>query len=124
MGILLKDGLIIRALPSLARLALGPFGLWSRSSATNTCCSSSSAPSSPPSDTSVYLPSGRSTQGCKCKIYLTIFNLISYNQQMTTMGCMVDQAHLDKNTFSILFQKGTICSSLLFILFDSDCVHI
>jgi hypothetical protein len=40
------------------------------------------------------------------------------------MGCMVDHIHLDKNTFSILFQKGTICSSLLFILFDSDCVHI
>jgi hypothetical protein len=40
------------------------------------------------------------------------------------MGCMVDHIHLDKNTFSILFQKGTICSSLSIILFDSDCVHI
>jgi hypothetical protein len=40
------------------------------------------------------------------------------------MGCMVDHIHLDKNTFSILFQKGNICSSLLVILFDSDCVHI
>jgi hypothetical protein len=43
---------------------------------------------------------------------------------MITMGCMVDHIHLDKNTFNILFQKGTICGSLLFILFDSDCVHI
>jgi hypothetical protein len=25
-----------------------------------------------------------------------IFNLINYNQQMTTMGCMVDHIHLDK----------------------------
>jgi hypothetical protein len=33
---------------------------------------------------------------------------MNYNQQMTTMGCMVDHIHLDKNTFSILFQKGTI----------------
>jgi hypothetical protein len=48
------------------------------------------------SGTSVYLPSGRSTRGCKCKIYLTIFNLINYNQQMTTMGCMVDHIHPDK----------------------------
>jgi hypothetical protein len=32
------------------------------------------------------------------------------------MGCMVDHIHLDKNTFNILFQKGTICSSLLLIL--------
>jgi hypothetical protein len=24
---------------------------------------------------------------------------------MTTMGCMVDHMHLDKNTFNILFQK-------------------
>jgi hypothetical protein len=52
------------------------------------------------------------------------FDLIGYNQQRKTMGCMVDHIHLDKNTFSILFQKGTICSSLLIILFDSDCVHI
>jgi hypothetical protein len=44
------------------------------------------------------------------------FNLLNYNQQMTTMGCMADHIHLDKNTFSILFQKGTICSSLLIIL--------
>jgi hypothetical protein len=52
------------------------------------------------------------------------FYLINYNQQMTTMGCMVDHIHLDKNTFSILFQKGTICSSLLFIPFYNDYVHI
>jgi hypothetical protein len=50
--------------------------------------------------------------------------LINYKQQMTTMGCMVDHIHLHKNTLSILFQKGTICGSLLIILFDSDCVHI
>jgi hypothetical protein len=85
--------------------------------------SSSSAPSSP-SGTSVYLPSGRSTRRCKCKIYLIIFNLTNYNQRLTTMGCMVDHIHLDKNTFNKLFQKETVCSSLLIILFDSDCVHI
>jgi hypothetical protein len=43
---------------------------------------------------------------------------------MTTRGVFVGHIHLDKNTFSILFQKGTICNSLLNILFDSDCVHI
>jgi hypothetical protein len=43
---------------------------------------------------------------------------------MTTMKSMVGHIHLDKNTFSILIQKGTICGSLLFILFYSDCVHI
>jgi hypothetical protein len=43
---------------------------------------------------------------------------------MKTMGCMVDHIHVDKNTFNILFQKGTICSSLLIIPFDSDRVHI
>jgi hypothetical protein len=52
------------------------------------------------------------------------FNLINYDQQMTTIGCMVDHIHRDKNTFSIPFQKGTICGSLLFILFYSNCVHI
>jgi hypothetical protein len=43
---------------------------------------------------------------------------------MTIRGVCVGHIHLDKNTFSILFQKGTICNSLLKILFDSDCVHI
>jgi hypothetical protein len=43
---------------------------------------------------------------------------------MAVMGCMVEHIHLDKNTFNILFQKGTICNSLLNILFGSDCVHI
>jgi hypothetical protein len=43
---------------------------------------------------------------------------------MTTMGCMVDHIHLDIHTFNILFQKGTICDSLLIILFDSDSLHI
>jgi hypothetical protein len=41
---------------------------------------------------------------------------------MVTMGCMVYHIHLDNNTYSS--NKGTICSALLFILFDSDCVHI
>jgi hypothetical protein len=36
----------------------------------------------------------------------------------------VGHIHLDKNTFGILFRKGTICNSLLIILFDGDCVHI
>jgi hypothetical protein len=35
---------------------------------------------------------------------------------MTTMGVLVGHIHLDKNTLSILFQKGTICNSLLDIL--------
>jgi hypothetical protein len=43
---------------------------------------------------------------------------------MTTIGVLVGHIHLDKNTFSILFQKGTICSSLIDVIFDSDCVHI
>jgi hypothetical protein len=43
---------------------------------------------------------------------------------MTTIGALVEHIHLDKNTFSILFQKGTICSSLLNILSDSYGVHI
>jgi hypothetical protein len=43
---------------------------------------------------------------------------------MTIKGVLVGHIHLDKNTFSILFQKETICDSLLDILFDGDCVHI
>jgi hypothetical protein len=43
---------------------------------------------------------------------------------MTIKGVLVGHIHLDKNTFSILFQKGTICDSLLDILFDGYCVHI
>jgi hypothetical protein len=40
------------------------------------------------------------------------------------MGVLVGHILQDKNTFSILFQKGTICNSLLDILFDGDGVHI
>jgi hypothetical protein len=43
---------------------------------------------------------------------------------VTIKGVLVGHIHLDKNTFSILFHKGTICNSLLIILFDGDCVHI
>jgi hypothetical protein len=43
---------------------------------------------------------------------------------MTIRGVFVGHIHLDKNTFSILFQKGTICNCLLNILFDGDCAHI
>jgi hypothetical protein len=43
---------------------------------------------------------------------------------MTSLGCIVGHIHLDKNTFSILFQKGAICNSSLNILFDGECVHI
>jgi hypothetical protein len=43
---------------------------------------------------------------------------------LTIKGVLVGHIHLDKNIFSILFYKGTICNSLLFILFDGDCVHI
>jgi hypothetical protein len=94
---------------------LGPSGLGSRSWATSTHGSSLSAPSFPPSGTSVRLQG--STRRCKCKIYLTVFNLINHKPQMTIKGVLVGHIHLDKNTFSILFQKGTICDSLLDILF-------
>jgi hypothetical protein len=40
------------------------------------------------------------------------------------MRCMVDHIHLDKNTFNILFQRGTICDTLLFNVFNGDYVHI
>jgi hypothetical protein len=43
---------------------------------------------------------------------------------LTIKGVFVGHIHLDKNIFSILFHKGTICNSLLIILFDGDCVHI
>jgi hypothetical protein len=103
---------------------LGPSGPWSRCWATNTCCSSSSTPSSPPSGMSVHLPSERSTRRCKCKIHLTVFNLINYKQQLITMGCMVDHIPLHKKyiqqwtnnnglvTFSFLigFRHTLICT--------------
>jgi propanediol utilization protein len=34
-----------------------------------------------------------------------ICNLINYNQQMTTIGCIAGHIHLDKNKFNMLFQK-------------------
>jgi hypothetical protein len=40
------------------------------------------------------------------------------------MGCMVDHIYQDKKYIQHTLPKGTICDSLLFILFDSDCVHI
>jgi hypothetical protein len=103
---------------------LGPSGLGSRSWSTFSLGSSLSAPSSPPSGTSVQLPLGRSTWGCKCKIYLMIFTLITYKPYWQSRGVFVGHIHLDKNTFTILFHKGTICNSLLVILFYGDCVHI
>jgi hypothetical protein len=94
--IILKDGVNDSWLAFTSKVGLGPF--WTLVQVlsyvhvlrllVSTFVSSSG--------TSVYLPSGRSTRGCKCKIYLTIFNLINYNQQMTTMGCMVDHIHPDK----------------------------
>jgi hypothetical protein len=33
------------------------------------------------------------------------FDLVNYKQHKTTMGCMVDHIHLDKNTFNIFFPK-------------------
>jgi hypothetical protein len=115
---------MIRGLPSMARLALGPSGLGSRSWATFTHGSSWLTPSSPPSDTSVRLLAERSTRRCKCKIYSTVFTLINYEPYWQSRGVFVGHIHLDKNTFSILFHKWTICNSLLIILFDGDCVHI
>jgi hypothetical protein len=105
-------------------LALGPSGLGSRSWATFTHGSSWSAPSSPPSVTSVCLLAERSTRRCKCKIYSTVFTLINCNPYWQSRGVFVGHIHLDKNTFSILFRKGTICNSLLIILLDGDCVHV
>jgi hypothetical protein len=55
---------------------------------------------------------------------IEIFNLKIYKPHMTIRGVFVGHNHLDKNTFSILFQKETICNSLLDALFDGDCVHI
>jgi hypothetical protein len=37
---------------------------------------------------------------------------------------MVDHIHLDKKYIQHTLPKGTICSSLLIIHLDSDCVHI
>jgi hypothetical protein len=53
-----------------------------------------------------------------------IFNSIDYEQQMTTMGCMVDHIYLDKKYIQHTLPRGTVCGSLLFLLFDSDCVYI
>jgi hypothetical protein len=44
------------------------------------------------------------------------FTLITYNPYWQSRGVFVGHIHLDKNTFSILFHKGTICNSLLIIL--------
>jgi hypothetical protein len=86
--------------------------------------SSSSAPSSPPSGTSVYLPSGRSTRRCNCKIYLTIFNLINYKQQITIIGCMVDHMHLDNKYIQHTLPKRNNMQLFSNYSFDIDCVHI
>jgi hypothetical protein len=115
---------MIWGLPSLARLALGPSGLGSRSWATFTFSSSLLAPSSPPSGTSVRLLAERSTRRCRCKIYSTVYTFITHKPYWQTRGVFVGHIHLDKITFSILFHKGTICNSLLIILFDGDGVHI
>jgi hypothetical protein len=115
---------MIRGLPSLARLALGPSGLGSRSWVTFLHGSSLSAPSPPPSGTSVRLSAERSTRRCKCKIYSTVYTLITHKPFGQSRDVFVGHIHLDKNTFSILFHKGIICNSLLIILFDGDCVHI
>jgi hypothetical protein len=52
------------------------------------------------------------------------YTLINYKPFWQSRGVFVGHIHLDKNTFSILFHKRTICNSLLIILFDGDCVHI
>jgi hypothetical protein len=86
---------MIRGMPSLARLALGPSGLQSilsyehvRQLFVSTFVSS-------------FRHEHISTVG---RIYTRMqmqdsiddFYLINYKQQMTTMGCMVDHIHLDK----------------------------
>jgi hypothetical protein len=76
-----------------------------------------STPSSPPSGTSVRLLAERSTRRCKCKIYSTVFTFINYKPYWQSRGVFVGHIHLDKDTFSILFHKGTICNSLLIVLF-------
>jgi hypothetical protein len=48
----------------------------------------------------------------QCRVSLAIFNLINYNQQMTTMGCVIDHIHLDKKHIQHTLPKGTICGSL------------
>jgi hypothetical protein len=82
------------------------------------------APSSPPSGTSVRLLAERSTRRCKCKIYSMVYTFITHKPYWQSRGVFVGHIHLDKITFSILFHKGTICNSLLIILFYGDCVHI
>jgi hypothetical protein len=59
----------------------------------------------------------------QCKIYSTVYTLITHNLMWQSRGVFVGHIHLDKNTFSILFHKGAICNSLSIILFDGDCVH-
>jgi hypothetical protein len=56
-----------------------------------------------------------------------LFDCFHFNQLQPywqPRGVFVGHIHLDKDTFSILFHKGTICNSLLIILFDGDCAHI
>jgi hypothetical protein len=55
---------------------------------------------------------------------LTIFNLINYKQQMTTMGCMVDHIHLDKKHIQRTLPKRNNMQLFISYCFDSDCVHI
>jgi hypothetical protein len=43
---------------------------------------------------------------------------------METMKSMVSHIHLDKHTWFNLSIKVISCGALLFIFFDSDCVHI
>jgi hypothetical protein len=122
--ITLKTRLMIRGLPSLARLALGPSGLWYRSCSTTTWCTSPSAPQSPPSGTRVQLPFGRSTRGCNTRLKLTIFNLINYKQHMTTMKSMVGHIHLNRHIWYNLSIKVIFLWCFIIILLYNDCVHI
>jgi hypothetical protein len=52
------------------------------------------------------------------------FNLINYNQQKTTMGCMVDHIHLDKKYIQHTLPKRNNMQLFINYSFDGDCVHI
>jgi hypothetical protein len=53
-----------------------------------------------------------------------IFNLINYNQQMKTMGCMVDHIHLDKKYIQHTLPKRNNMHFFIIYYFDRDCVHL
>jgi hypothetical protein len=114
--IILKDGVNDPGLAFAGKVGLGPFWTWvqdlsyvhARQLVVGTFVSSFRH-----ERTST---GGRSTRRCKCKIYSTVYTLITHKPYWQSRGVFVGHIHLDKNTFNILFHKGTVCNSLLIIL--------